>query len=93
MRASRQIKLAEAGQLAAMSDGLALIMENQRFVSPHVLPVLCDLREEVAAELGRRSTEGEAAAQPDLARIARRATVIGRSGRRHGVAGAHAQAV
>jgi hypothetical protein len=65
MRASRRIKLAEAGQLAAMSDGLALIMENQRFVSQHVLPVLCDLREEVAAELGRRSTEGEAAAHPD----------------------------
>lgn len=65
MRASRQIKLAEAGQLAAMRDGLALIMEHQRFVSPHVLPVLCDLREEVAAELGRRSAEGGAAAQPD----------------------------
>lgn len=65
MRASRRIKLAEAGQLAAMSDGLAMIMENQRFVSPHVLPVLCDLREEIAAELGRRSTEGGAEALPD----------------------------
>jgi len=65
MRASRQIKLAEAGQLAAMSDGLALIMDNQRFVSPHVLPVLCDLREEIAAELGRRNADGGAGALPD----------------------------
>ena len=65
MRASRQIKLADAGQLAAVSDGLNLIMENQRFVSPHVLPVLCDLREEIATELRRRRTEGGAAAQPD----------------------------
>ena len=81
MRASRQIKLAEAGQLAAMSDGLALIMENQRFVSPHVLPILCDLREEVAAELGRRSTEGGAAAQPDLAPISESAQTANEPGR------------
>ncbi len=56
MRASRQIKRAEAGQLTAMSDGLALIMDNQRFVNPLLLTNLCELREEIAAELKRRST-------------------------------------
>jgi hypothetical protein len=101
MRALRQIKLAVAGQLAPMSHGLALIMEHQRFVSPHVLPVLCDLREEVAPELGRRSTEGGAAAQPDLALISdprspRTSLTDDRSplsGQRHGATGPHAQAV
>ena len=62
MRASRQIKLAEAGQLTAMSDGLALIMDNQRFVNPLLLTSLCELREEIAAERERRSTvDGTAA--------------------------------
>ena len=56
MRASRQIKLAEAGQLTAMSDGLALIMDNQRFVNPLLLTNLCELKEEIAAERKRRST-------------------------------------
>ena len=63
MRASRQIKLAEAGQLTAMSDGLALIMDNQRFVNPLLLTNLCELREEIAAEFKRRST-GDGTAAP-----------------------------
>ena len=63
MRASRQIKLAEAGQLTAMSDGLALIMDNQRFVNPLLLTSLCELREEIAAERERRST-GDGTAAP-----------------------------
>ena len=62
MRASRQIKLAEAGQLTAMSDGLDLIMDHDRFVSPLLLTSLCELREEIAAELKRRSTEDGTAA-------------------------------
>jgi len=62
MRASRQIKLAEAGQLTAMSDGLALIMDNQRFVNPLLLTNLCELTEEIAAEFKRRSTEDGTAA-------------------------------
>ena len=62
MRASRQIKLAGAGQLTAMSDGLDLIMDNQRFVSPLLLTSFCELREEIAAELKRRSTEDGTAA-------------------------------
>jgi hypothetical protein len=62
MRASRQIKLAEAGQLTAMSDGLALIMDNQRFVNPLLLTNLCELKEEIAAEFKRRSTEDGTAA-------------------------------
>lgn len=62
MRASRQIKLAEAGQLTAMSDGLALIMDNQRFVNPLLLTSLCELREEIAAERARTSAvDGTAA--------------------------------
>ena len=33
-----------------MSDGLALIMDNQRFVNPLLLTNLCELTEEIAAE-------------------------------------------
>lgn len=62
MRASRQIKQAEVGQLTAMSDGLDLIMDNDRFVSPLLLTSLCELREEIAAERERRSTEDGTAA-------------------------------
>jgi hypothetical protein len=59
MRASRQLKQAEAAQLAAMSEALGQLTGNDRFINPLVLTSLCDLREEIAAELGRRSAETE----------------------------------
>jgi hypothetical protein len=40
-----------------MSDGLDLLMDNDRFVGPLLLTSLCELREEIAAEFKRRSTE------------------------------------
>jgi hypothetical protein len=55
MRASRQFKQAAAAQLEAMSEGLSLVIGNDRFINPLLLTSLCDLREEIAAELGRRS--------------------------------------
>jgi hypothetical protein len=61
MRASKQLKQAEAAQLEAMSEALSLLVGNDRFINPLVLTSLCDLREEIAAELGRRSTGSETA--------------------------------
>jgi hypothetical protein len=61
MRASRQLKQAEAAQLEAMSEALGLLIGNDRFINPLVVTSLCDLREEIAAELGRRSAESETA--------------------------------
>jgi len=61
MRASRQLKQAEAAQLAAMSDALGVLIGNDRFINPLVMTSLCDLREEIAAELGRRSAGSETA--------------------------------
>jgi hypothetical protein len=61
MRASRQLKQAEAAQLEAMSEALGLLIGNDRFINPLVVTSLCDLREEIAAELGRRSTGSETA--------------------------------
>jgi hypothetical protein len=61
MRASRQLKQAEAAQLEAMSEALGLLIGNDRFINPLVGTSLCDLREEIAAELGRRSTGSETA--------------------------------
>jgi hypothetical protein len=61
MRASRQLKQAEAAQLDAMSEALGLLIGNDRFINPLVVTSLCDLREEIAAELGRRSAESETA--------------------------------
>lgn len=61
MRASRQLKQAEAGQLEAMRDALGQLTSNDRFIDPLVLTSLCDLREEIAAELGRRSAGTETA--------------------------------
>jgi hypothetical protein len=61
MRASRRLKQAEAAQLEAMSEALSLLIDNDRFINPLVVTSLCDLREEIAAELGRRSTGSETA--------------------------------
>ena len=61
MRASRQLKQAEAAQLEAMSEALSQVIGNDRFINPLVLTSLCDLREEIAAELRRRSTGAETA--------------------------------
>jgi hypothetical protein len=61
MRASRQLKQAEAAQLDAMSEALGLLIGNDRFINPLVVTSLCDLREEIAAELGRRSAQNETA--------------------------------
>ena len=61
MRASRQLKQAEAAQLEAMSEALSLLIGYDHFINPLVLTSLCDLREEIAAELGRRRTGSETA--------------------------------
>jgi hypothetical protein len=67
MRASRQLKQAEEAQLAAMSDALSLLIGNDRYISPLVMTSLCDLREEIAVELGRRRSAGsETAIGPAL---------------------------
>jgi hypothetical protein len=68
MRASRQLKQAEAAQLEAMSEALGLLTGNDRFINPLVLTSLCDLREEIAAELGRRNA-GTGTAMPATPRL------------------------
>ena len=61
-RATRNLKHADAGQLTAMQDAAAVLLEHERHVSPDVITVLCQIREETAAELKAR--EGASADQP-----------------------------
>jgi hypothetical protein len=70
MRASRQLKQAEAAQLEAMSDAAGLLTGSDRFINPLVLTSLCDLREEIATELGRRrKSSGTETAMPATAHL------------------------
>ena len=50
-RATRNLKHAGAGQLTAMRDAAAVLLEHERHISPDVTTVLCQIREETAAEL------------------------------------------
>ena len=53
-RATRNLKHADAGQLTAMQDAAAVLLEHERHVSPDVITTLCQIREETAAELKAR---------------------------------------
>ena len=53
-RATRSLKHADAGQLTAMQDAAAVLLEHERRISPDVITVLCQIREETAAELNSR---------------------------------------
>ena len=43
-RATRNLKHADAGQLAAMQDAAAVLLEHERHVSPNVITALCQIR-------------------------------------------------
>jgi hypothetical protein len=58
---TRNLKHTDAGQLTAMQDAAAVLLEDERHVSPDVITVLCQIREETAAELKAR---GMSAGQP-----------------------------
>jgi hypothetical protein len=45
------LKAVDAGQLTAMRDAAAVLLEHERHVSPDVITVLCHIREETAAGL------------------------------------------
>ena len=53
-RATRNLKHVEADQLTAMQDAAAVLLEHERRISPDVITVLCQIREETAAELNSR---------------------------------------
>ena len=53
-RATRNLKHADEGQLTVMRDAAAVLLEHERHVSPDVITVLCQIREETAAELKAR---------------------------------------
>ena len=53
-RATRNLKHADAGQLTAMQDAAAVLLEHERHISPDVITALCQIREETAAELKAR---------------------------------------
>jgi hypothetical protein len=55
MRGTRDIRLASDEQVQAMRDGLARLLENQRYVNPRALTELSLMDEEITAELGRRA--------------------------------------
>ena len=61
-RATRSLKHAEAGQLTAIQDAAAVLLEHERHISPDVITVLYQIREETAAELSSR--EGHQKASP-----------------------------
>jgi len=53
-RATRNLKDTDAGQLTAMQDAAAVLLEHERHISPDVITALCQIREETAAELKAR---------------------------------------
>ena len=53
-RATRDLKHATAGELAALRDAVTVLIEHERRVSPRVLTELCLIREETIAELRSR---------------------------------------
>jgi hypothetical protein len=53
-RATRNLKHADVRQLTAMQDAAAVLLENERHVSPDVITTLCQIREETEAELKDR---------------------------------------
>ena len=58
-RATRNLKHAEAGQLTAMQDAAAVLLEHERHIGPDVITALCQIREETAAELKARGTSAD----------------------------------
>ena len=59
-RATRNLKHADAGQLTAMQDAAAMLLGQERHISPDVITVLCEIREETAAELKARAGHKQA---------------------------------
>jgi hypothetical protein len=59
--ATRNLKHADAGQLTAMQDAAAVLLEHERHISPDVITAICQIGEETAAELkaraGRQQTQ------------------------------------
>jgi len=53
-RATRNLKHTDAGQLTAMQDAAAVLLDHERHISPDVITALCQIREETAAELKAR---------------------------------------
>ena len=70
-RAARNLKHTDAGQLTAMRDAAAVLLELERQISPDVITSLCQIREETAAELKARGTSAD---QPTPAPAHRPAT-------------------
>ena len=58
-RATRNLKHADAGQLTAMQDAAAVLLEHERHISPDVITALCQIREETSAELKARGTSAD----------------------------------
>jgi hypothetical protein len=58
-RATRNLKRTDAGQLTAMLDAAAVLLEHERHISPDVITALCQIREETAAELKARRTSAD----------------------------------
>lgn len=63
-RATRSLRHADGGQLTAMQDAAAALLEYERHISPDVITALCQIREETAAELKARGTSGQPAPAP-----------------------------
>jgi hypothetical protein len=58
-RATRNLKHGDAGQLTVMQDAAAALLEHERLISPDVITVLCQIREETATELKARGTSAD----------------------------------
>jgi hypothetical protein len=61
--ATRNLKNADAGDLARMRDAAAALIEHERRISPDALTVLLQIREEATAALRTRSRAVPATAQ------------------------------
>lgn len=63
-RATTNLKDTDAGQLTAMQDAAAVLLEHERHISPDVITALCQIREETAAELKAREGHQQAQLTP-----------------------------
>lgn len=72
-RATRNLKHTDAGQLTAMLDAAAVLLEHERYISPDVITSSRQIREETAAELKARGTSADQPAPAPAHRSAPRA--------------------
>jgi len=63
-RATGNLKDTDAGQLTAMRDAAAVLLEHKRHISPDVITALGQIREQTATELKARAGQQQTQLNP-----------------------------